>query len=142
MPVFVSTMISRFNQRQATSAGGTLMMALVFITPLCGFLFHCGCTWPWAGLDSACNIHDSAASQRCPWCASLLEGLLSTSVAVLAGMIAAIVLGSRYGARKPFIDIALRIVAGLIVFAVAAILGAALSAKIQHYPIGLFATLI
>ena len=33
----------------------------------CGFLFRCGCTFPWAGGVSACNIHNPAGP-KCPWC--------------------------------------------------------------------------
>jgi len=39
-----------------------------FMTPLCGFLFKCGCVWIWAGADRHCNIHQSSPP-HCPWCA-------------------------------------------------------------------------
>ena len=39
----------------------------VFLLPLCNVLFQCGCTWPWAGGISPCNIYD-ATLPDCPWC--------------------------------------------------------------------------
>ncbi len=65
-------------QRPETWAGLTaVVFAAVFVTPYCGYLFECGCTWPWAGLDAHCNIYDAYAEHRCPWCTSLQAGGLS-----------------------------------------------------------------
>ncbi len=68
--------------------GGLMLLAsLLLMPPLCGLMFDCGCTWPWEGLDSHCNIHDSTALQQCPWCVSLLAGVVSVSLAVLCGVL-------------------------------------------------------
>jgi hypothetical protein len=40
---------------------------VIFITPLCGWVFDCGCTHLWAGAATHCNIHD-ASKPDCPWC--------------------------------------------------------------------------
>jgi len=61
----------------------------IFVTPYCGYLFECGCTWPWAGLDADCNIHQADAEHRCPWCVSLVAGGVSMLVLFGATFIAA-----------------------------------------------------
>ena len=63
----------------------TVVVALILITPLCGALFDCGGTWPWAGLESHCNIYKPQIEQPCPWCASIVAGVLSVGLAVLTG---------------------------------------------------------
>ncbi len=45
-----------------------VVSTMAFMTPLCGFLFKCGCVWLWAGADSHCNIRHSSPP-HCPWCA-------------------------------------------------------------------------
>ena len=35
----------------------------------CNLIFQCGCTWPWAGGSSHCNIHNPNGP-HCPWCES------------------------------------------------------------------------
>ena len=35
----------------------------------CNLIFQCGCTWPWAGGSSNCNIHNPNGP-HCPWCES------------------------------------------------------------------------
>ena len=68
----------------------TVIVALIAITPLCGLLFDCGCTWPWSGLESHCNIHDEQAVHQCPWCVSTIAGVLSVGLAVLVGFLLAV----------------------------------------------------
>lgn len=41
-----------------------------FQIPYCGALFQCGCTFPWAGGATNCNIHDYH-TPNCPWCMAL-----------------------------------------------------------------------
>ncbi|MCH2694902.1 MAG: hypothetical protein MK025_09350 [Acidobacteriia bacterium] len=53
---------------------------LIFILPICGFLFQCGCTWPWSDGATHCNIHDQLPP-NCPWCVHHgIFGLLAGSV--------------------------------------------------------------
>jgi hypothetical protein len=53
------------------------VFALIAITPLCGFMFDCGCDWPWNGLHHHCNVFDAHAKLKCPWCDSKVAGSLS-----------------------------------------------------------------
>jgi hypothetical protein len=61
----------------------TLMIGMIVITPLCGWMFDCGCSWPWAGLDSHCNIYDESVRDQCPWCVSLVFGYLFAGIPLL-----------------------------------------------------------
>lgn len=38
-----------------------VVFALIGVTPLCGFMFDCGCDWPWSGLYHHCNFFDALA---------------------------------------------------------------------------------
>lgn len=49
----------------------------------CGFLFRCGCTFPWAGGASACNIHNPVGP-KCPWC-NVHNGSLSWLAPAITG---------------------------------------------------------
>lgn len=46
-----------------------IAFSMVFMLPLCGWMFRCGCTFLWTeGYGYAqCNIHQ-AGSPHCPWC--------------------------------------------------------------------------
>ena len=138
MAVHISKIMAHISNNQRVAAGITLAIALILITPLCGYLFQCGCTWPWSGLDSACNSYDSTALHRCPWCASLLAGWLSTALALLAGLAAATAYRPIFGAGK-FVETTARILFGVAVFCVVAFVAAGISAKTQHYSLGIFA---
>src|SRR5574339_334175 len=39
----------------------------IFLLPMCGLIFKCGCSYLWSGRDLQCNIHDPAPP-NCPWC--------------------------------------------------------------------------
>lgn len=123
----------------------TVTIALIVITPLCGLLFDCGCTWPWAGLESHCNIHNSAAVHQCPWCVSTLAGAGSVGLAVLIGFLLSIkptnagydMRGSALAVTRQaptmpaFIK---RVSTGLLGFLVIAIATGWLSGYLQGYP--------
>lgn len=49
------------------ACGLSVVFAAVFITPFCGWVYRCGCTYLWAGIARRCNIHDPA-TPNCPWC--------------------------------------------------------------------------
>lgn len=123
----------------------TLTSILIIITPFCGWLFNCGCTWPWAGLDSHCNIHTASQQHQCPWCVSLVFGYLLTTIsAVISAVVAwhgSNLLPSRFYRSVTSIKgisqlclIAINIFLGLSVFIVLALLNAWLAAKITNYP--------
>ena len=128
----------------------TVVAALILITPLCGVLFNCGCTWPWAGLESHCNIHMPQVEHQCPWCVSTLAGVLSVGLAVLIGFLISI---KETKARHEIHDTVLagwqrskqsprfikRVVRGLIGFLVVAVATGWLSAYWLEYPYFLLA---
>jgi hypothetical protein len=79
-----------------TSSGGcaaasaTLLIAAVVVTPYCGVLFDCGCTWPWDGLSDHCNVHEEHSEVHCPWCEHLTVGGGSICLAVIFGVVVAL----------------------------------------------------
>jgi len=112
-----------------------LIAALILLTPMCGFLFQCGCDWPWSGLDAHCNFYKPHAEHKCPWCVSMLTGVLATGLATLTGvLIAMIPLWQISGTIK---QVSIRIVLGLSAFFVVGIVTAILAAIVQHYPLGI-----
>lgn len=133
----ISSCSAILTKSRLIATGATLVIALTVVTPLCGYLFRCGCTWPWAGLDAACNIHDPSAPHQCPWCASLLAGWLSVATAVAAGLAAATVFRTKLNSGNLFETI-VRILLGIAVFGAVAFLAGGLSAKLQHYTLGIF----
>lgn len=40
----------------------------VLIVPICGWLFNCGCDWPWHGFYEHCNAFIAESPDKCPWC--------------------------------------------------------------------------
>jgi hypothetical protein len=110
----------------------TVVLALIVVTPLCGLLFDCGCTWPWAGLADHCNIHDKDAIHRCPWCASPIAGTLSVGLSIVAAYVTA---ASRRFPIRASVSVSLqRTAAGLLAFLGIAVLSGWISATVQGYP--------
>jgi hypothetical protein len=123
----------------------TVIVALITITPLCGLLFDCGCTWPWSGLESHCNIHDSKAVHQCPWCVSIVAGVLSVGLAVLVGYLLALkpadtgsdMRGSALAdghQESSLSEISKRFFVGMLGFVSVAVVTGWLSGMIQSYP--------
>lgn len=123
-------------QEKRCSVAITLIIIVVIVTPLCGFLFKCGCDWPWLGLDSDCNYYQPDAEQRCPWCASMIIGIFST---VLTGFM---------GIYISTISISLTNITGIREMAIRTLLGvfayvflvtpiASLAAFSQNYSLGI-----
>ena len=123
------------------AASLTGFLALIAITPLCGFLFQCGCDWPWLGLDAGCNYHDLHAEHKCPWCASLATGVLSTASATLLSALAVMIapVPCFLGVVNEWV---LRLSFGLAIFAGSALLMAAIAAVRQDYPLGVGSLLL
>ena len=122
-------------REKRVSAIITLVSSLIIVTPLCGFLFQCGCDWPWAGLDSLCNFYKLDEEHKCPWCASLVAGLLSTGTAIVGGVWASI-LSLHFLTRQDSVkEVLMRIVFGLMAFVGVAFLMAMFAAQWQGYPI-------
>jgi hypothetical protein len=73
----------------------------IFMTPLCGFLFQCGCVWNWTGGSSQCNIHHSTGP-HCPWCASGIMGSMAATAGLVLGQFMGGFLTLRLGGRMVF----------------------------------------
>ena len=74
-----------------------LLAALVAVlkTPLCGWIFRCGCVTLWGGAAEHCNVH-LARTFHCPWCEH--PGLGAMGFALLfAGQALAFALVRRHG---------------------------------------------
>jgi hypothetical protein len=135
---FVSLQKHYFNSRQKPAAAiFTGLIALILVTPLCGFLFDCGCTWPWSGLDSKCNSHRLDAAHHCPWCASLIAGWVSVALSIISGVMVSVSPLPMPGGGKG-IESASRILCGTLTFLCVATAAAWLAAESQDYPLGIF----
>lgn len=113
----------------------TLIAALIMLTPMCGFLFQCGCDWPWFGLDAHCNFYKPPAEHKCPWCVSMLTGTFATGLATIFGVL--ITMMPLWNITGILTQVSARIVLGLSAFFVVGIVAAALAAIVQHYPLGI-----
>lgn len=135
----IAQLLSSTEKRWAASI--TLLFSLVMITPLCGLLFQCGCDWPWLGLDAHCNFYKSYKEYHCPWCASMISGVLSTGLAIVGGVFTAIFpIETLIPSIKRY-EIVVSTLVGLTIFFLVAILTASLAAIWQDYPLGLGALL-
>lgn len=135
---FVSLQKQYFNSRQKkTAAFFTSIFVLILVTPLCGFLFDCGCIWPWSGLDSKCNFYMHNAVYKCPWCASLITGWLSVGMSIASGVFVAVsplpILGDSVRSES-----LICVLLGTMTFLCVAILAGWLAAELQNYPLGIF----
>jgi len=110
-------------------------LSLIITTPLCGFLFQCGCDWPWRGLHFACNHYQPEAIYKCPWCASILAGAASVGFAMLVGLRFSL-LGCPVSFKSHICEIGARTMCGLVFFILVAIFTAVLAAFWQDYPLG------
>jgi len=128
-------MLNSISYECKISGIATLVATLILLTPMCGFLFQCGCDWPWSGLDAHCNFYKPHAEHKCPWCVSMVTGVLATGLATLVGVLIAMMpLWKISGTAK---QVSVRILFGLSAFFVVGILTAALAAIVQHYPLGI-----
>ncbi len=123
---------SQSRRAQIAATVLTLALALVVVTPLCGALFRCGCTWPWAGLDRHCNVHDPDDPAHCPWCVHPRVAATTFAVSATLGVVAA--WGLPVARRRPRFALAARTGAGLVVYAFASALGAWWIARAVGYP--------
>jgi hypothetical protein len=109
----------------------------VFLLPMCGLIFQCGCSNLWSGRDLHCNIHDPAPP-HCPWCIAPFH---NHTLSTFAQMVPFIVIfccsllavhRSRFAFGKSYMkQLSAGIIGGLLaMFVVAWIYG-----KIYHYPL-------
>ncbi len=133
--------IENLKQKVATkekrgSVAITLIIIAIIVTPLCGFLFQCGCDWPWLGLDSDCNYYQLDAVQQCPWCASMITGIFSTVLAAFMGIyVSTISISLTYmtGIR----EMSIRTLSGVFVYVLLITPIASLAAFLQDYSLGI-----
>jgi len=102
------------------------VMAAFFLTPYCGFLFDCGCTWPWAGLDVDCNNHNPDALHKCPWCGNYVKGFISSTIIIGGAALAAYSLNNRH--------LFMRMTVAAIFFVISGFITGWISAALQGYP--------
>jgi hypothetical protein len=128
-------MLNSISYERKISGIATLVATLILLTPMCGFLFQCGCDWPWSGLDAHCNFYKPHAEHKCPWCVSMVTGVLATGLATVVGVLIAIMpLWKMSGMIQ---QVSVRIVLGLSAFFVVGIVTATLAAIVQQYPLGI-----
>jgi hypothetical protein len=104
----------------------------IFITPLCGAIFHCGCTWLWAGGGEKCvGMMDMVGTQHhCPWCADAPWGFwIPISVIVLTQTAVILLLWCRYRAHLGW-----QVLVGLVAFLVASYGEALIHGWYKGYP--------
>lgn len=123
---------SQSRPAQIAAALLTLAFALVVVTPLCGALFRCGCTWPWAGLDRHCNVHDPADPAHCPWCVHPRVAAATFAVSAALGVVAA--WGLPVARRRPWLASSVRAGVGVAVYALGSTIGAWWIARAVGYP--------
>jgi len=104
------------NKQKRLSVSIVLVIELITITPLCGYLFQCGCDWPWFGLDANCNIHQPHIKHQCPWCVSMVMGVFSTAIAIMSGVIVSSASLSRVSNQSTVNQVLIRVIAGLTVY--------------------------
>ena len=135
---FVSLQKKYFNSRQKKTAFiFTSIIVLILVTPLCGFLFDCGCTWPWSGLASKWNFYKHNTIHKCPWCVSLITGWLSVGLSIASGLFVAVSSLPLLGDSLR-IESFIRILLGTMMFLCVTILAGWLAAELQNYPLGIF----
>jgi len=123
------------SKQKRLAAMVVLIIELISITPLCGVLFQCGCDWPWLGLDANCNFHQSNIKQQCPWCVSMVTGVLSTSLAIVAGLFSSRLSIIRLSNQQGNKEILTRVLVGISAFFLMAIITATLAALWQGHPL-------
>jgi len=113
------------------------LLIFIVITPLCGFLFQCGCDWPWQGLDSRCNYYQSYAVHHCPWCTSMPVGVLMIGFAGVSGLWFSMREFDFLLKREMNSTVILRVVLASLVFVFLTTVMASLATNWQDYPLGI-----
>ncbi len=115
----------------------TVLCGSALITPFCGALFACGCTWPGLGLEANCNFFDPQALSHCPWCASFFVGGISVTAAIFSGYLIA-KKSIRFIDHRVKTDagkFVTQLLAGITGFLLVAFACAWISASLQDYPL-------
>jgi len=110
-----------------------VVFALIAVTPFCGFMFDCGCDWPWSGLYHHCNFFDALAKLKCPWCNNVAAGALSmlaVSAPASSWAYRAASVGANANAR-----FAIGVLAGAVTFHLVSLAAGVLAAIATGYPL-------
>ena len=103
----------------------------VFVIPLCGALFGCGCTWIWAGGASGCvgMMDHHGMHHTCPWCVDGQAGFIIPVAAIFIAQTGAIIfLWWKYRAH-----ILAQMAAGIVAFLAAAYVESIFHAWFKNY---------
>jgi hypothetical protein len=108
----------------------------IFLLPMCGLIFQCGCSYLWSGKDQLCNIHDPAPP-HCPWCiAPFHNHVLSSLVQMIPFVLifTCSIMGMQIPQLKTGRSYLKQLSAGIIGALSAMFLVAWIYGKIYHYP--------
>jgi hypothetical protein len=108
---------------------------LFILTPLCGYIFTCGCHWPWRGLHWACNFYDNKAIHRCPWCTSWFAGGFSFLFALIAALRTATTCRTK-PKQYALMQTTVCYLLGMVLFVAIAVICGIVAAHLQNYPMG------
>lgn len=115
------------------AAAVVVAFALIAITPLCGFMFDCGCDWPWGGLHRHCNAFAVHAELKCPWCDDLVAGTLSMLIVFGASGIVSYRAGAKRASASTRFGTG--VLAGALTFHFTSLATATLAALATGYPL-------
>jgi hypothetical protein len=108
----------------------------IFLLPMCGMIFQCGCSYLWAGRDLHCNIHHPAPP-HCPWCiAPFHNQALSSLIQMIPFVVifACSLMSVHFSRLKMRRSYGTQLLAGIIGGLIAMFALAWVYGKIYHYP--------
>lgn len=119
---------------------GLFILLSIFLLPMCGLIFQCGCSYLWSGRELHCNIHDPE-TPNCPWCISPFHNqALSTLVQMIPFVVilSCIITATHISRKKLGRSYVKQLSAGIIAGLIAMLAVAWIYAKIYHYPFFIF----
>jgi hypothetical protein len=99
-------------------------------------VFHCGCTWLWAGAAEKCiGAMDAACVQHtCPWCSDGKLGMwIPLGIMCISQTIAVLAIWWKYQ-LKIFAQLTLQILAAIVAFILSGYLEAIVHGLVKNYP--------
>jgi|GEM_PF-554370 len=129
----------RRNRSGRPAAIATLGIGAILVTPYCGLLFGCGCSWPWSGLAAQCSFFQPESTIVCPWCEHALAGIASVLLSAVAGALIAAKIGLNTSLSRRS-AIVVRILIGTAVFLLVGTAAGWATATATDYPKFLFAS--
>lgn len=108
----------------------------IFLTPFCGLIFHCGCTWLWAGAAEKCvGAMDLVCTQHtCPWCDDGKWGMLiPLAFMLLSQTVTILLIWWKYKLNTGY-QLILQIFVGIVTFILSGYFEAVVHGWIKNYP--------